>query len=183
MLSKNCLRAKILASHCAPTHPARLRFDSLSFVVVRLTQDAAQRYAALDHAKRVQAERHEKQMKVVNQQKDAAMVTVGGVYLCERGAIKKVHGAIRSASEVQPQARLVQGAAQEAAKVARRAVSAVSASRRPVLEAELARREDRPIWSLHGMSQSVSRASSELVAASVQVRQHNKAAHAYMPGM
>ena len=48
----------------------------------------------MDHAKRVQAERHEKQMKVVNQQKDAAMVTVGGVYLCKRGAIKKVHGAM-----------------------------------------------------------------------------------------
>ena len=70
-----------------------------------------------------------------------------------------------------------------AANLARRAVDEVPISRRPKFEAELARANLALSSSMCGMSQSVSRASSELVAASVQVRQHNKAAHAYMPGM
>ena len=136
----------------------------------------------MDHKSRVQTEQHTGQMKVLQKQKDAAMVTANGVYLCERAQHKKVHGAINSASEVKPHARLVQGAAMAAAALARRAVDEVPISRRPKFEAQLARANLAVSSSLYGMSRSVSHASSELVAASVQVRQHQKAAHDYMPG-
>jgi hypothetical protein len=122
-------------------------------------------------------------VKVLGKQKDAALVTAHGVYLCERAHHKRVHGAITSASEVQPQARLVQGAAMAAADLARRAVDEVPISKRPKFEAQLARANQALSSSLYGMSQSVSHAGSELVAASVQVRECHKAAHDYMPGI
>lgn len=122
-------------------------------------------------------------MKKVVKQKDAAMVTAGGVYLCERAQHKKVHGAITSASEALQHACLAQGAAQKMGSLAHRALAATPAEQRPALQAELSRAQMGLSSSQYAMSQSVGHASKELVAASVQVRQHHKAAHAYMPGV
>jgi hypothetical protein len=102
-------------------------------------------------------------MKVLQKQKDAAVVTANGVYLCERAQHKRVHGAITSASEVQPHARPAlcrgQGAAMAAANLARRAVDEVPISRRSKFEVELARANLALSSSMCGMSQSVSHAS------------------------
>ena len=103
----------------------------------------------------------------------------GGVYLCERAQHKKVHGAITSASEVLQQARLAQGAALKMASLMHRALAATPAEQRPALQAELSCAQLGLSSSQHAMSQSVAR--KELVSASVQVSQHHKAAHAYMP--
>jgi hypothetical protein len=132
---------------------------------------------------RLQAERHAGEKAKLEKQKDAAMVTVGGMYQCERASHKKVHGAISSAADVLQHARLTQGAAQKMASLAHRALAATPADQRPALEAELSRARMGLSSSQHAMSQSVGRASKELVTASVQVRQHHKAAHDYMPGV
>ena len=77
---------------------------------------------------------------------------------------------------------MVQGAAQQVAQVARRAVASAPAEQRAALMSQLTRPSMALSASQHGLAQSATRASSEIVATSEQVRMLNKDVHAYMPG-
>ena len=145
-------------------------------------QDCVQQVAATDHEKRLQAEAHAQQKTQLAKERDAALVAVGSVYACDRASHKAVNRAIKSLAEVEQHARLAQGAAQQLAWVAHRAVAAAPAEQRAALAAQLAPPSMALSASRHGMAQSASRASSEIVASSKQVRQLNKSVHAHMPG-
>ena len=56
---------------------------------------------------RLQAERHAGEKAKLEKQKDAAMVTVGGVYLCERASHKKVQRIKKSKQERQARSEAV----------------------------------------------------------------------------
>ena len=150
------------------------------FFVRALPQDCARRLADSDHALRQQAEQHRLERDHLVQERDAARLAAGMMHASARASQKAVHSAIRSLDSVQQHVRLTQGAAQEVYRVSHRSVAAAPSEQRSALEAELKPPRMAMSSSWTGLAQSASQASSEIVAASVQVRQHDKRAREAM---
>ena len=147
-----------------------------------LQQDCVKRVADADLQKRLQGEKDAREKEQLSKERDAALVAVDGVYLCDRASHKAVKISIDSAAEVKKHARLVQGAAREVARVAARAVATAPAEQRAEFKAALQRASVALSASEQGLHKAVKDAERELVGASVLVREHNKGVHAYMPG-
>ena len=112
--------------------------------------------------------------------RDAARLAAGVVHASARASHKAVHSAIQSIDGVQQHVRLMQGAAQQVYRVSHTSVAAAPADQRSALEAQLSPARMAMSSSWTGLAQSASQASSEIVAASVQVRQHDKRAREAM---
>ena len=147
-----------------------------------LQQDCVTQVADADLEKRLQGEKDAREKEQLSKERDAALMAVHGVYMCDRASHKAVKVSIDSAAEVKKHARLVHGAAREVARVAARAVAAAPASQRAELQAALKFAMTALSGGEHGLDEAVKDAERELVAASVLVRKHNKGVHAYMPG-
>ena len=147
-----------------------------------LQQDCAKRVADLDLEKRLKAEADAQKNKLLSKQRDAALVAVDGVYLCDRASHKAVNNAINGVAEVEKHVRLVHGAARQVAHVAALAVAAAPAAKRAEVKALLQKPSMALSASQHSLDESVKDASIALVGASELVREHNKGVHAYMPG-
>ena len=150
------------------------------FFVRALPQDCARRLADSDLAVRQQAEQHRLERDQLVQERDAARLAAGMMHASARASQKAVHSAIRSLDSVQQHVRLTQGAAQEVYRVSHSSVAAAPSEQRSALEAELKPPRMAMSSSWTGLAQSASQASSEIVAASVQVRQHDKRAQEAM---
>ena len=114
----------------APSHDVSCLVLPIFICFVVATQDCAKRVADADLEKRTQAEKDAQQKKQLSKERDAALVAVNGVYLCDRASHKAVANSINSATEVEKHARLVHGAVREVARVAARAVAAAPADQR-----------------------------------------------------
>ena len=166
----------------APSHDVSCLVLPIFICFVVATQDCAKRVADADLEKRTQAEKDAQQKKQLSKERDAALVAVNGVYLCDRASHKAVANSINSAAEVEKHARLVHGAVREVARVAARAVAASPADQRAEFKAALQRASMALSASEQGLHKAVKDAERELVGASVLVREHNKGVHTYMPG-
>ena len=163
----------------APSHDVSCLVLPIFICFFVATQDCAKRVADADLEKRTQAEKDAQQKKQLSKERDAALVAVNGVYLCDRASHKAVANSINSAAEVEKHARLVHGAVREVARVAARAVAASPADQRAEFKAALQRASMALSASEQGLHQAVKDAEHELVGASVLVREHNKGVHAH----
>ena len=123
---------------------------------------------------RLERELHVEKEQQLKKAKEKAQAAANIVFQADRTSHKAVKRAIDSVSDVERDAQLVRGAAQQLKLVAQRAVAAAPAEKRATLEAELARPALAISASLTSLRESRHSSSREIVAASVQARQTNK---------
>ena len=128
----------------------------------------------MDFRRRLEAERHEKEKKVLVAQKEHWGDAAVGVYGHDRNSHKAVVRAIEHVAETEEQARLVLPAVEQVARVTRVALPHVPAEKRAALELELRVAGAALSAASTGYRRAREAASREIVASSQEVRAHNQ---------
>ena len=110
---------------------------------------------------------------------DEARIAANAAHQANRMSHKAMQNASHSFSEVSTQVQVAAGAMQQAAKVVRRCKDIIPIAERAAVEAALVRQDMAISASRHCMSESIRRASSEVVKASVKSRKTNTAVNTY----
>ena len=142
-------------------------------------QDCARHHAEIDLEMRLQREEHLKETTKMALANDEARIAANAAHEANRMSHKAMPHASHSFSEVSTQVQVAAGAMQQAAKVVRRCKDIIPVAERAAVEAALVRQDMAISASRHCMSESIRRASSEVVKASVKSRKTNTAVNTY----